>query len=64
LTEIEGGRSKDRPQLKAALRLRRICNAKLITARLDRLVRGTAMIVGLFESPRHDRLALAKFCFG
>ena len=33
----ESGRSKDRPQLKEALRLCRIYNAKLIIARLDRL---------------------------
>jgi DNA invertase Pin-like site-specific DNA recombinase len=50
LTEIESGRSKDRPQLKEALRLCRIYNAKLIIARLDRLARSVAMIAGLLES--------------
>jgi DNA invertase Pin-like site-specific DNA recombinase len=50
LTEIESGRSKDRPQLKEALRLCRVYNAKLIIARLDRLARSVSMIAGLVES--------------
>jgi DNA invertase Pin-like site-specific DNA recombinase len=50
LTEIESGRSKDRPQLKEALRLCRIYKAKLIIARLDRLARSVSMIAGLLES--------------
>jgi DNA invertase Pin-like site-specific DNA recombinase len=50
LTEIESGRSKDRPQLKEALRLCRVYNAKLIIARLDRLARSVSMIAGLLES--------------
>ena len=50
LTEIESGRSRDRPQLKEALRLCRIYSAKLIIARLDRLARSVAMIAGLLES--------------
>src|SRR3984885_1559464 len=50
LTEIESGRSKDRPQLKEALRLCRVYNAKLIVARLDRLARSVSMIAGLLES--------------
>jgi len=37
VTEIESGRSKDRPQLKEALRQCRVYNATLIIARLDRL---------------------------
>jgi DNA invertase Pin-like site-specific DNA recombinase len=49
LTEIESGRSKERPQLKEALRLCRIYSAKLIIARLDRLARSVAMIAGLLE---------------
>jgi DNA invertase Pin-like site-specific DNA recombinase len=50
LTEVESGRSKDRPQLKEALRLCRVYNAKLIVARLDRLARSVSMIAGLLES--------------
>ena len=50
MAEIESGRSNDRPQLKEALRLCRIYNAKLIIARLDRLARSVAMIAGLLES--------------
>jgi len=50
LTEIESGRSKDRPQLKEALRLCRVYDATLIIARLDRLARSVAMIAGLLES--------------
>jgi DNA invertase Pin-like site-specific DNA recombinase len=50
LTEIESGRSKDRPQLKEALRLSRVYNAKPIVARLDRLARSVSMIAGLLES--------------
>jgi hypothetical protein len=50
LTEIESGRSRDRPQLKEALRLCRVYDAKLIIARLDRLARSIAMIAGLLES--------------
>ena len=50
VTEIESGRSKDRPQLKEALRLCRVYNATLIIARLDRPARSVAMIAGLLES--------------
>lgn len=50
LTEIESGRSKDRPQLKEALRLCRVYGATLIIARLDRLARSVSMIAGLLES--------------
>jgi DNA invertase Pin-like site-specific DNA recombinase len=50
LTEIESGRSQDRPQLKEALRLCRVYNAKLVIARLDRLARSVSMIAGLLES--------------
>lgn len=50
LTEIESGKSKDRPQLKEALRLCRVYGAKLIIARLDRLARSVAMVAGLLES--------------
>jgi DNA invertase Pin-like site-specific DNA recombinase len=50
VTEIESGRSMDRPQLKEALRLCRIYDAKLIVARLDRLARSVSMIGGLLES--------------
>jgi DNA invertase Pin-like site-specific DNA recombinase len=50
VTEIESGQSRDRPQLKEALRLCRVYNAKLIVARLDRLARSVSMIAGLLES--------------
>jgi Resolvase, N terminal domain len=50
LTEIESGRSKDRPQLKEALRLCRIYDARLIIARLDRLARSVAMIAGFWKA--------------
>jgi DNA invertase Pin-like site-specific DNA recombinase len=50
LTEIESGWSKDRPQLKEALRLCRVYSATLIIARLDRLARSVAMIASLLES--------------
>jgi DNA invertase Pin-like site-specific DNA recombinase len=50
VTEIESGRSKDRLQLKEALRLCRVYSATLIIARLDRLARSVAMIAGLLES--------------
>ena len=50
VTEIESGRSKDRPQLKEALRLCRVYSATLIIARLDRLARSVAMIASLLES--------------
>ena len=49
LTEIESGRSKDRPQLKEALRLCRVYSAKLIIARLDRLARSVAMIASFWK---------------
>jgi DNA invertase Pin-like site-specific DNA recombinase len=50
VTEIESGRSMVRPQLKEALRLCRVYNAKLVVARLDRLARSVSMIAGLLES--------------
>jgi DNA invertase Pin-like site-specific DNA recombinase len=50
LTEIESGRSRDRPQLKEALRLCRVYGAKLVVARLDRLARSVSMIAALMES--------------
>ena len=53
LTEIESGRSKDRPQLKEALRLCRVYNAKLIVGRLDRSWRAARL---------DDHGALEKRC--
>jgi DNA invertase Pin-like site-specific DNA recombinase len=50
VTEIESGRSGDRPELKEALRLCRVYNARLIIARLDRLARSVVMIAQLLES--------------
>ena len=48
--EIESGRKKDRPQLKAALELCRKSNAKLIVAKLDRLARNVCFLSQLLES--------------
>jgi DNA invertase Pin-like site-specific DNA recombinase len=50
LTEVESGRLTDRPQLKEALRLCRVYDAKLIIARLDGLARSVTMIAELMES--------------
>jgi DNA invertase Pin-like site-specific DNA recombinase len=48
--EVESGRKKDRPQLKAALDLCRKSNAKLIVAKLDRLARNVCFLSQLLES--------------
>lgn len=49
-TEIESGRRRDRPQLRAALELCRRSRASLIIAKLDRLARNVAFISALLES--------------
>lgn len=47
--EIESGRRKDRPQLKAALEMCRRKKATLVIAKLDRLARNVAFIATLLE---------------
>ena len=49
-TEIESGKSTDRPALAKGLRLCRIHKATLIIAKLDRLARNVAFISNLMES--------------
>ena len=49
-TEIESGRRKDRPELKAALDLCRKRRATLVIAKLDRLARNVAFVSALLES--------------
>lgn len=49
-TEIESGRKKNRPQLRAALLECRSKKATLIIAKLDRLARNLHFITGLMES--------------
>lgn len=47
--EIESGRRKDRPQLRAALEMCRRKKATLVIAKLDRLARNVAFIATLLE---------------
>jgi DNA invertase Pin-like site-specific DNA recombinase len=49
-TEIESGRRRDRPYLKAALDMCRRQKATLIIAKLDRLARSVAFVSALLES--------------
>jgi DNA invertase Pin-like site-specific DNA recombinase len=46
-TEIESGKNDDRPQLQAALQACRVHQATLIIAKLDRLSRDAAFLLGL-----------------
>jgi DNA invertase Pin-like site-specific DNA recombinase len=48
--EVESGRKKDRPELRAALELCRRARATLIIAKLDRLARNVAFVSALLES--------------
>ena len=52
-TEVESGRKRDRPQLKAAIDLCRRQKAILVIAKLDRLARNVAFISALLESGVH-----------
>lgn len=47
--EIESGRRKDRPQLRAALEMCRRKKATLVIAKLDRLARNVAFVATLLE---------------
>jgi DNA invertase Pin-like site-specific DNA recombinase len=49
-TEVESGRSGDRPQLAAALMMCKRTGAILLIAKLDRLARNVAFIANLLES--------------
>jgi DNA invertase Pin-like site-specific DNA recombinase len=49
-TEVETGKTADRPQLQAALALARKRKAVLVIAKLDRLARNVAFISGLMEA--------------
>ena len=49
-TEIETGKSADRPQLAAAIRLARATGATLVVAKLDRLARNLAFTAALMDS--------------
>ena len=46
-TEVESGSRNDRPQLQAALEACRLYGAKLVIAKLDRLSRDAAFLMGL-----------------
>lgn len=48
--EVESGKRADRPQLRLALAAAQRLNARLITAKLDRLSRSVNFISGLMES--------------
>ena len=49
-TEIESGKRNDRPQLAAAMAYCRITGAKLLIAKIDRLSRNAAFLLGLKDA--------------
>jgi DNA invertase Pin-like site-specific DNA recombinase len=49
-TEVESGKLRDRPQLKAALEQCRLTGATLVIAKLDRLSRNVAFLAQLMDS--------------
>jgi len=70
-TEIETGKSADRPQLAAAIRQARACGATLVIAKLDRLARNVAFTSAMMDSglefvaldcPHASRLVLHVMC--
>lgn len=49
-TEVESGKSSDRPQLKAALQHAKLTGGTLVIAKLDRLSRNAAFLLALRDS--------------
>jgi DNA invertase Pin-like site-specific DNA recombinase len=49
-TEVESGRSQERPQLAAAMAACRVLGARLLIAKLDRLARDVAFIAAMMKS--------------
>jgi hypothetical protein len=55
----ESGKVKDRPQLMEAMRVCRLCKAKLLIAKLNRLARNVAFISNLMNNPEVEFVVMA-----